>query len=137
MNANYEKSKQLAKAVSAEKKACFLNATIGLFALNDPLASYCEGYAVIPKLGFPIEHAWIVQGGEVIDPTWVDEEMADYVYVASYSITAAELDALMGEGDPDFPLVLSTAEDRGRAATVHHKHTYELAMSIHNGKKGK
>lgn len=34
---------------------------------------YCEGYAVIPSVGFPVHHAWLLNAeGKVIDPTWDD-----------------------------------------------------------------
>jgi hypothetical protein len=53
-----------------EPKACFKNATH--LAIFDSRLTYVEGY--ISMYGVPIEHAWVVKDGFVIDPTIKDNK---------------------------------------------------------------
>jgi hypothetical protein len=50
-------------------KECYSNA-YHLASSNQDL-TYIEGYALMPKLGIPLEHAWCIdKANNVIDPTW-------------------------------------------------------------------
>lgn len=50
-------------------KACFYNAQqLAVFSKGE--FEYCEGYAISKNLGIPIEHAWNVKDGKIIDISW-------------------------------------------------------------------
>lgn len=58
-------------------KECFSNA--GQMALWDDDLTYCEGFAVRPKLGMLIHHGWLMDSdGRAIDVTW--RETGDCLY---------------------------------------------------------
>lgn len=67
-------SLRLAARVKAVPTQCWFNARKAVLKLKDYAdASYVEGWMVF-KDGLAIEHAWVVKGGEIIDPTLpVDE----------------------------------------------------------------
>jgi len=59
-------------------KECFTNA--GLMALSSITdLTYVEGYAVRPRLGILIHHAWLMDtGGRAVDVTWTDTADCHY-----------------------------------------------------------
>ena len=58
-------------------KECFTNA--GEMALWDDDLTYVEGFAVRPKLGILIHHAWLMdQDGCAVDVTWENTEDCHY-----------------------------------------------------------
>jgi hypothetical protein len=64
-----EESARVANRIRARLKECYWNARRVITKLADyKEASYVEGMAV-SSLGFPLEHAWVIRGGLVIDPT--------------------------------------------------------------------
>lgn len=63
-------------------KECFRNAFI--VSQEHKGMTYCEGIACSPRLGIPIDHAWVVdESGSVIDPTW---KHADASYYGFYMV---------------------------------------------------
>jgi len=61
-------SARVARLIRAIPKQCWFNARKTVLKLADyAAASYIEGWVVIRNM--PIEHAWIVSGGKIIDPT--------------------------------------------------------------------
>ena len=60
-------------------RQCYRNAA--RLALRSGRFVYVEGYAVAPKIGISIEHAWCIDAARrVVDPTW--EDGCDYFGVA-------------------------------------------------------
>jgi hypothetical protein len=62
----------LPKSLEYEKMGeCFRNAAI--IAMEGKKYIYCEGLAISKKVGFPVNHAWLINKKfEVIDNTWND-----------------------------------------------------------------
>lgn len=59
-------------------KQCFKNAA-NMVIQNNNLV-YCEGYAYASDLPIAVEHAWVLQDGNVIDPTLRPRPGVNYVY---------------------------------------------------------
>ena len=57
--------------IRARSKSCFCNAQ-QLTIYSEGEYEYCEGYAISKVLGIPMEHAWNVKKGKIIDLTWDD-----------------------------------------------------------------
>ena len=52
-------------------KSCFYNAQqLAIFSKGE--FKYCEGYAITKVIGFPVEHAWNIKDGKIIDLSWED-----------------------------------------------------------------
>lgn len=62
------------------QKMCFSNAA-AMSTRSNGRAVYVEGLAMRPDLGILIHHAWCVEDGKVIDPTWERPETAFYLGV--------------------------------------------------------
>lgn len=83
-----------------EAQNCFANC-IALATVEDDLR-YVEGYGISPEVGFPVYHAWLVDGDDrVIDPTWDRPERRSYrgvvvplKFVLSLPYTGMALEAL-------------------------------------------
>lgn len=55
-------------------KQCYANCQqVVLHNHTDIEFQYIEGYGLSPKLGIPIQHAFLVVDGKVFDPTWFRE----------------------------------------------------------------
>lgn len=80
MTFNKKLSEHWAFEVGALPKMCFLNAANTVVEIGEE-AILVEGYAVakIPGLYYPMEHAWVVQGDDIIDPTWLDGALVYHV----------------------------------------------------------
>lgn len=66
-------SEALAVKVMAQPRMCFMNACRALRILSRQGREvvYVEGYAATPReVTFPVEHAWIECGDQILDPTW-------------------------------------------------------------------
>lgn len=64
--------------VLGELGECYVNA---YYLAHNQGLYYVEGLAIVPSIGFPMEHAWCVDAdGHVYDPTW--EAGTDYFGVA-------------------------------------------------------
>lgn len=64
-------------AIRAVAKQCWFNSR--KLILTQPAysdSSYIEGWAVYKKLGFAMEHGWVVRNGKVVDPSLPDEDLA-------------------------------------------------------------
>lgn len=70
-----EKSEKIRTERLCKLKECYYNAQ--LMALDSDM-KYYEGYAVSGQLPIPVEHAWLVSNGKVIDITWYDLSKPDY-----------------------------------------------------------
>ena len=53
------------------KKGCYYNAQ-QLAVYSNGKYGYYEGYAIVKKIGIPLEHAWNDRNGKIIDITWKD-----------------------------------------------------------------
>lgn len=59
-------------------RQCFSNAFNVAYQFPRTLR-YCEGYAMQPRFGFPMQHAWVVdRTGRAIDVTWPFDERTEY-----------------------------------------------------------
>jgi hypothetical protein len=68
---NVEKSKRLKGAIRARAQQCYANAWDAIETQEEyQHATYVEGMAV--ARGLVIEHGWVEQDGEIIDPTLPD-----------------------------------------------------------------
>jgi hypothetical protein len=75
MQKNVEKSKKLKNAIRARAKQCYANAWDAIETQEEyKHATYVEGMAVVR--GLVIEHGWVEQDGEIIDPTLPDADVA-------------------------------------------------------------
>jgi hypothetical protein len=70
-----EKSEKIRTDRLCKLKECYYNAQ--LMALDSDM-KYYEGYAVSGQLPLPVNHAWLVSNGKVIDTTWHDLNKPDY-----------------------------------------------------------
>jgi hypothetical protein len=70
-----KKSERIRTERFCKPKECYYNAQ--LMALDFDM-KYYEGYAVSGQLPLPVEHAWLVSNGRVIDITWHDLSKPDY-----------------------------------------------------------
>ena len=80
MNKNVEKSLRLAKdkRVKIKKQQCYYNAFKAIqYVPEYAEAVYIEGIAVFAE-GLQMEHGWIENGGEIIDPTLPTEDLIYY-----------------------------------------------------------
>lgn len=135
MPVNIDLSKQIAKAVNAEARACFRNAALGQQVLGGS-ALYCEGYALQRDLPIPIEHAWIEFDEEVIDPTWRNADLANNIYVATEKYSVEQMQEFAGQGEGiTFPVVIFHAEDRGAASRKHHLESLNKVLAIFKGEE--
>ena len=58
--------------IRPKPKECFYNAQ-QLTIFSKGKFGYCEGYAITKALGgFPLEHAWNIKDGKIVDITWND-----------------------------------------------------------------
>jgi hypothetical protein len=72
---NVEKSKRLRGAIRARAQQCYANAWDAIETQEEyKHATYVEGMAV--ARGLVIEHGWVEQDGEIIDPTLPDADVA-------------------------------------------------------------
>jgi hypothetical protein len=85
-------------------KACYANAYA--WVMNDPRASYCEGYAA--SSFFPVAHAWVTYDGRTaLDPTWCDDndmEMAQDFFGIAFSRRALTIVEQHGAIFGDMPM---------------------------------
>ena len=80
-------SAKMAKAVGAKKRECYRNSFLTMTTLSAQKLTdviYVEGYAATEELRFPIEHAWVIYNGKVIDPTWDNNKKAIYYSIVEY-----------------------------------------------------
>ncbi|QLE46450.1 hypothetical protein FD723_40270 (plasmid) [Nostoc sp. C052] len=71
--------KKIKRTFTGEERQCFRNCTIGI--LENKNLIYCEGYAINQIFPFKTHHAWLINElGEVIDPTWDNEDGIDNAY---------------------------------------------------------
>jgi hypothetical protein len=71
-----EESIRLQTRMMVHAKDCYFNARRAIMRLEDyETATYVEGFAAT-ILRFPVEHAWIVRKGKIIDPTLPREVVA-------------------------------------------------------------
>ncbi len=57
-----------------KRQQCYKNCQL-VAQIEDEEFEYFEGYALSV---IPVEHAWLVRSGKVVDPTWADETCEDY-----------------------------------------------------------
>ena len=77
-NFDREESLRLQSRMKVYAKECYFNAKRAIMRLKDyEHATYVEGFAAT-VLGFPVEHAWIVREGKIIDPTLPEHVEAYY-----------------------------------------------------------
>jgi hypothetical protein len=70
-----EESCRVGRAIHAIPKQCWLNARKAIMTLEEyAYASLIEGWAVVAG-ALPIEHAWIVRDGVLVDPTLPSESI--------------------------------------------------------------
>lgn len=53
-------------------RMCFMNATHAV--LHHEMGVYTEGFAMTPRLGIPIHHAWLTIDGKAVDLTWPHDD---------------------------------------------------------------
>jgi len=131
VNINVALSLELADDPFVEKKHCFRNCLLLQTTFGEDWL-YCEGYAAPHNLSFPVEHAWLEVAGEIVDPTWADDDMAKNVYVATQKYTPEAVNTLMdasADNTLHSPLCIRHAEDRGAASHAHHFVTFMAAIA--------
>lgn len=70
---------------------CYHDAIAVLGELGDE-AFYCEGYAA----GLiPVEHAWVSYQGEVVDVSWVADDLEENVYLPTIKVSYRRLIAAL------------------------------------------
>lgn len=128
MNINTVLSLQFAHEVGAEKKECFRNGILGqqhLAAIGIE-SIYVEGYAVPHNLDIPFEHAWLIVDGEIVDITWVLNDVKHLhhnIYCESQRFTIEQVEAIMAEyGELRPPLCIRYAEESQRNNMSRHHH---------------
>jgi hypothetical protein len=80
-----------------EQRACFMNAAR---LAHHPFGfTYCEGYALVPGVPFPIEHAWVVDAhGRAVDNTLRAREVKGSEYFGVVVPLAVLADELLRTG---------------------------------------
>jgi hypothetical protein len=73
MEKNRELSKRLARKVRSRPQQCYLNAW-RVVERELPGAAYVEGIALLENK-LCLEHGWVENGGEIIDPTLPDDKV--------------------------------------------------------------
>jgi hypothetical protein len=58
---------------SPKIKACYYNAQMLLLDNRKEGLKYFEGYATTKTLGLPLEHAWCIYKGKVVDVSWKED----------------------------------------------------------------
>ena len=89
----------LGRLVEAQPRRCYANALrAGRLLRDDPAVHYCEGWAI--SVGVPFQHAWLLVGGTVVDPTWSCSPPLGSVYVPVISCPPAVAAPLRRHLDP-------------------------------------
>lgn len=126
MGYNLDLSREVARAVDAKPRQCFMNAALGVAHLRSRgiEASYTEGYAAPYDIALAVEHGWItLADGTVVDPTWVGKYNVDSCYVATEHFTLDRLLALTKAAPKElrFPLVIYYHDkERGERLKKHY-----------------
>lgn len=81
--------------ICGKEKRCYNNSVAYSRARDDLI--YAEGYALDPEIGFPIEHAWLIDSqGKVLDPTWDENDDHTYFGIAFKTSFVIEMLTLTG-----------------------------------------
>lgn len=93
---NLRRSKELARAIGAEKRQCWRNSYLALMVAvpDNARVVYVEGWlSVLP--GFAIEHGWLETDRSIIDVTLLGEYGPEH-YFAGVRYTRREIDKACG-----------------------------------------
>lgn len=75
MNKNISESRKAASLVKAKPHMCWENAAKMMHKDGCEESIYVEGVVITSNGSLPVEHAWVVRDGEIIDPTQPDLEL--------------------------------------------------------------
>ena len=65
---------------------CYHDALDVVFHLGE--GYYCEGWGLHM---IPVEHAWVVYRGQIIDVSWEDDDLADCRYLATLALSSRRI----------------------------------------------
>jgi hypothetical protein len=106
---NLELEAELIAFGRPEKKQCYRNSLLALYALGEmeegiEKAVYVEGFVFVMGL-FWIEHGWLEVDGALVDVTLADTSPEDYRKVKEY--TVKEVNAKWRRGEVKLPLFMN------------------------------
>ena len=107
MTKNTQESRRVAKAIRAADKQCFRNAFRTVTKLAEYKdATYVEGIAFITHFWLNVEHGWVEQNGEIIDPTRPDQEIVYFPGLKFHGIAGVTkaMTQYPKSDSPDLPL---------------------------------
>ena len=125
-------SKLVSDLIRAQNKQCYRNSMLGAIAID---GEYVEGVVML-EVGIVIEHAWIVKGQTIIEPTPAMQVGKKNVYFPGPRLSSSEVLAKHTE-TPSFFNYRNSPEYR-KAYVAAYRHTYgdDVADKIQDSMQG-